>query len=277
MNIARVFARKTSATPNDALAFTGPPPRNLLDIDQINISVTFSYDIQKAEQLAEAWRKVGVPVKIGGAALGDKGGVFVPGFYLKKGYVITSRGCSSTKDCWFCSVKSREGDLRELPVTEGNIILDNNILACSDTHIKSVFEMLKNQTKRPVFSGGIEARRLKSWHIDLLREVKTKRLYCAYDNVSDYEPLVQAGKLLRDGGITRKSHTARCYVLCGYMGDTFEKAEKRMRDAWSAGFLPFSMLYRDKSGEAQHEWAKFQRAWTRPQIVYSQLKEGING
>ena len=37
------------------------------------------------------WRQVGVPVKIGGPAYNEHGGDFVPGRYLKKGYVITSR------------------------------------------------------------------------------------------------------------------------------------------------------------------------------------------
>ena len=63
---------------------------------------------------------LGVPVHMGGPAFNMPGGDFVPGMYLKKGYVITSRGCPNR--CWFCSVPRREGGrLRELPITEGNI------------------------------------------------------------------------------------------------------------------------------------------------------------
>ena len=102
MKIARVFPRRTTATPDDTLAFTTPPPKELPDIDEVHISVTFTYDMDKAEQLAEAWLKVGVPVKRGGVAMGEPGGEFVPSMYLKHGYVITSRGCDNT--CWFCSV-----------------------------------------------------------------------------------------------------------------------------------------------------------------------------
>ena len=275
LNIARVFPRRTNATPNDALAFTSPPPKVTPNVDEVHISVTFSYDIEKAEQLAEAWAKTGLPIKMGGPAFGMPSGDFVPGLYLKKGYVITSRGCNNS--CWFCSVPKREGGLRELPITEGNVILDDNLLACSENHIRGVFAMLKNQPDKPVFTGGLEARLLKPWHVDLLREVKTKRLYCAYDTENDYEPLIHAGKLFRGGGITRNSHTARCYVLIGYPNDTMDKAETRLRNAWSAGFFPYAMLYRNESGDVRHEWAKFQRAWARPQIVYSQLKEVKNG
>ena len=70
----------------------------------------------------------------------------MPGMYLKKGYVITSRGCPNR--CWFCSVPRREGGrLRELPITEGNIVLDDNLLACSRQHIEAVFEMLGRQER----------------------------------------------------------------------------------------------------------------------------------
>jgi len=49
----------------------------------------------KAEQLAEAWHKTGLPILIGGAAFNQPSGDFVPGRYLKEGYVITSRGCNN--------------------------------------------------------------------------------------------------------------------------------------------------------------------------------------
>jgi len=273
MRIARVFPRRTNATPDDELTFTSLPPRVLPEISEVNISVTFSFDINKAEQLAEAWSKTGLPVKLGGPALSDKGGPFEPGKYLRKGYVITSRGCPNKNGCWFCSVPIREGSIRELPITVGWNVLDSNLLACSEIHIRAVSNMLKQQPERPVFTGGLEARLLRAWHVDLLREVKTKRLYCAYDNPDDYEALIHAGKLLRDGGITKSSHTARCYVLIGYPGDKFEKAEKRLREAWTAGFLPFAMLYRNEKGEVMPDWTHFQRMWARPHIVHHLLKE----
>ncbi|MDR2972312.1 MAG: hypothetical protein LBU83_10345, partial [Bacteroidales bacterium] len=102
---------------------------------------------------------------MGGAAMGDSGGDFVPGMYLKHGHVITSRGCIKERNCWFCSVWSREGEIRELPITNGWIINDSNILACSEKHIRAVFEMLSRQPKRPVFSGGLDSRLLKEWHV----------------------------------------------------------------------------------------------------------------
>ena len=211
--VIRVFPRRTAATPDDALAFTSPPPKEVPEANEVHISTAFTYDIPKAETLAEAWAKTGLPVSIGGPAFNQPGGDFVPGLYLKHGYVITSRGCN--RRCWFCSVPAREGGkLRELPITSGHNVLDDNLLACSERHIRDVFAMLKQQAKRPadgrrpVFTGGLEAALLRPWHVELLREVKAARMYFAYDTPGDYEPLVQAGRLLRDGGITKASQRA---------------------------------------------------------------------
>ena len=271
MRIARVFARRTKATPDDSLAFTTPPPKDLPDVDEVHVSTVFTYDLPKAEALAEAWSRTGLPVKLGGPAHNQPGGDFVPGLYLRHGYVITSRGCPNR--CTYCSVPAREGGkLRELPITDGWNVLDDNLLACSEGHIRDVFAMLKQQEKRPVFTGGLEAAILREWHVGLLREVKAARMYFAYDSPSELEPLVEAGKLLRDGGITKASHRAACYVLVGYPGDTMDAADARLRAAWGAGFVPYAMLYRDDTGAVNADWRRFQRAWVRPEIVLSRLK-----
>lgn len=54
MKIARVFPRRTTATPDDELVFFGPPPLLILpEIDEVHISVAFTYDRPKAEELAK--------------------------------------------------------------------------------------------------------------------------------------------------------------------------------------------------------------------------------
>lgn len=270
MKIIRVFPRKTAATPDDANVRIACPPGLFDEVDEVHISVTWTYDLPFADRLAEQWKQV-APVKIGGPATGEKGGGFTPGMYLKKGYVITSRGCPNR--CWFCSVWKREGqEVRELPITEGYNLLDDNILACSDNHIKSVFSMLaegKKKYGKPVeFTGGLEAARLKQWHVDALRRLCPKQLFFAYDTPDDLDPLITAGKMLLASGFTKQSHTLRCYVLCGYPGDSFTSAEKRMHDTISAGFVPMAMLYRDRTGNCNPEWSRWQRTWARPAIMF---------
>ena len=170
MPILRVSPRETKATPKDNYVAIGSPGLFVPeDISEIHISVAFTWDLLQAEILAEQWSCYG-NVKIGGPATGMRGENFTPGIYLKHGYTITSRGCHN--HCWFCSVPKREGSLRELPITDGWNLLDDNILACSEHHIKAVFDMLKRQKHKPEFKGGIEAKLLKSWHVELFRQVK---------------------------------------------------------------------------------------------------------
>ena len=273
VKIARVFPRKTRATPNDDLVFTDCPPMFALEIDEVHISVAFTYDMKHAEWLAMQWRAVGVPIKMGGPAFNAPGGDFVPGLYLKEGYTITSRGCHN--NCWFCAVPKREGKLRELTIHDGWNVLDDNLLACSDDHVEAVFKMLARQDKNPEFTGGLEAKIFKKWHAERLHEIKTKRMYFAYDTPDDYEPLVNAGRLLQDAGFKMSSHIMCCYVLIGYKGDTFEKAEKRLTDTIKAGFVPYAMLFKDQAGNIDTEWAKFQREWCRPKIVMTKIAKVV--
>jgi hypothetical protein len=273
MKIARVFPRKTSMTPTDPLAFSDdqPPMLSIPDVDAVHVSVTFTWDMPKAEQMAEAWRALGVPVEMGGPAFNLPGGEFIPGRYVKVGATITSRGCPN--HCWFCAVPKREKGLRELTIKDGWNILDDNILACSEGHIRAVFDMLKRQPQRAEFTGGLEARILKPWHAALLREIKAKRMYFAYDTPDDYEPLVAAGKIMQQEGHRFESHSMACYCLIGYKGDTFEKAEKRLVDTVKAGFMPYAMLYRDQNGSKNQMWGKFQREWLRPEILGVKVKK----
>lgn len=114
--IIRVFPTKTNATPDDELVRIREVPSLFDEADEVHISVAFTWDIPWAEWAARQWERV-APVKIGGPAYNEPGGEFVPGMYMKKGYVITSRGCPNR--CWFCAVPKREGgQLRELPVRD---------------------------------------------------------------------------------------------------------------------------------------------------------------
>jgi hypothetical protein len=269
MKVVRVFPRRTNATPTDALAVTGEPDL-FSEADRVHISVAFTWDLPEAERLYKRWKHV-APTEMGGPATGAPGGDFIPGMYLKKGYVITSRGCPNR--CWFCSVWKREGALRELPITEGYNVLDDNFLSCSDAHIKAVFSMLEKQGERPEFTGGLEPSKLKRWHIDEMARLKTKQMFFAYDGPEDREPLYEAGKMLRASGVTIRSRVPRAYCLVGYPKDTFEAATKRLEECLQFGFIPMAMLYRDNTGGRDPAWTRFAWPWARPAIVLFKYKE----
>lgn len=274
--ILRVFPVRTNATPDDEYAVVGEPPLFLpKDVAEVHVSATFSWHLQEAERLAAAWSRI-APVMIGGPATGQRGEDFVPGMYLKRGYVITSRGCPN-RECWFCSVGAREGGtVRELPVTEGWNVLDDNLLACSDAHIEAVFHMLLAQKKkghRILLTGGLEAARLKGWHIEWFKVLRPQRMYFAYDTPGDLPPLEEAARLFREAGYGTKK-ILYSYGLVGYPGDTLRAAEERMQTIKRLGFTPMAMLFRDASNrEPCREWRRFQTAWARPAAIYAKVRD----
>ena len=82
-------------TPTDDLAFVGLPTIEHLamDIDSVHISVTFSWDLEKAEELYEAWQMLGVPVEVG-TKTHYKDGIFV--FQVLQRCSFVSRSAAST-------------------------------------------------------------------------------------------------------------------------------------------------------------------------------------
>ena len=269
--LARVFPRKTKASPTDAMCFFGPPDM-FVEADEVHVDVTFTADIPKAERLADQWRYV-APVKIGGVALGDPGCEFVPGKYIKLGYTFTSRGCP--RRCWFCSVWKRQPEATPLPITEGWNVLDDNLLACPEPHVRAVFAMLRRQKRRVEFTGGLEALSLQDYQVGLLADLKPRpNCFFAYDPGDPFETLKSAADRMLAAGFTRRSHRLRCYVLIGYPKDTFATAETRLRDMVAIGFTPMAMLWEPETPSAEKyrpgpEWHGFQRRWVRPAIIHA--------
>jgi hypothetical protein len=276
--IIRVFPRKTKATPDDEMAWFGPPTIQALKLepDEVHVSVTFTYDKAKAEQLAEDWRPLGVPVKIGGVAYGDNSLEFIPGRYIKPGYTITSRGCP--RRCWFCGVWKKWPEANALPIHDGWNVLDDNLLACKRDHVEAVFAMLRRQKRRVAFTGGLEALSLQDYQVDLLASLKPKpAMFWAYDPGDAFETLEYAARRMLQAGFTRESHRLQSYCLIGYPKDTMAAAEKRLTDLLSIGLTPYAMLWQPETpSQEKHapgeEWRAFTRRWRRPAIIHAKNK-----
>jgi len=271
LRIVRVFPRRTRATPDDALAYVGSPDL-FAEGDEVHISVTFTYDKNRAEQLAEEWRWV-APVKLGGVAYGDDSLEFIPGRYVKPGYTITSRGCP--RRCWFCGVWKKWPTPNVLPIYDGWNILDDNLLACPREHVEAVFAMLRRQNRRVEFTGGLEAAALEDYQVDLLASLTPRpNMFFAYDPGDEFETLQHAARRLLDAGFTPQSHRLRCYVLIGYPKDTFDLATARLRQMLDIGMTPMAMLWRPETPSQERrapapEWRAFQRRWARPAIIHA--------
>lgn len=271
MSILRVFPRRTSYTPDDPLVRIGRPEAFDvgIDVDEIHISVPFTWDMDEAEQLAEEWEGVArKPVKIGGPAYNSPAFDFVPGMYVRKGIVFTSRGCNN--NCPWCGVRKIEGKLRELPVCEGNVIQDNNFLQCSRQHKDKVFDMLRTQ-HGICFRGGLEPDLIDDHFISNIQSLRIAELWLACDTDAALPTFKKVCAKLKAAGFPRWK--IRCYSLIGH---DMEKEEIRNREIYNAGAVPFSQLEMDFTRvkkEYSHEWKSFQRTWQRPAAIAAHMKE----
>jgi hypothetical protein len=201
-------------------------------------------------------------VTLGGPAFDDPGDDFEPGLFIKPGIIFTSRGCPH--HCPFCLVPKREGNIMELPIRPGHIIADNNLLACSRPHIEAVFDMLSQQRRGAVFSGGLDATLLQPWHIDLIRGLpRLGGVWFACDSAAAIKPLQRAAEMLTWLDIKKK----RCYCMIGL--GSIQEAEARLERVYALGFLPFAQLYRPADScqampPYDWHWKALARKWSRP-------------
>lgn len=259
----RVFPRKTKWTPTDELSFIGDPPMIRPDPQPVHVSCTFTWDIPKALRLQQAWGQYYDDVQIGGPAFQSPNNDFIPGRYMKEGVTITSRGC--IRKCPWCFVPQWEGVIRELPITDGWIIQDNNLLACSREHIEAVFEMLKRQPEPIEFKGGLDGRLLEEWHIDLFNQIRIGELWFACDTPAEIKTLERVADLTADYSPNKK----RCFVMIGFNGESMKQALKRLFLVYHMGFDPFCQLYQsDKPTAYSHKWRNLARYWQRPAIYH---------
>ena len=265
MDVIRVFPRKTSMTPTDDLAFFGDPPLELPDHSRVDICCIFTWDKKSAELLFERWKdRTDKPVRLGGPAYNSPMNDFAPGLYLKQGVTFCSRGCPN--HCHYCFVPKREGPLREIEISPGNIIQDNNFLACSKKHKESAYEMLKKQ-KAIKFQGGLEPGRLSDWDIEQMRGLNIHELWLACDTKADFGDLKKAAERLYLAGFSQAK--IRCYVL---IGDDFSENVARLRAVFESGCLPFAQLFQgEERKEYSREWRSLAKTWSRPAAMKAEM------
>jgi hypothetical protein len=163
--------------------------------------------------------------------------------------------------------------LRELPVTEGNIINDNNFLQCSIAHQDNVFNMLRDQ-RNIKFSGGLQCNLLDKHFVDNVAKLRIAEIWLACDTDAELPSLITATAMLRDAGFTRRH--IRCYVL---VGDDMAANERRLRKIYNAGAMPFAQLFRAPDRhktEYNTDWRKFSAMWSRPAATIAHMERGTD-
>ena len=277
-----MFPTKTSMTPIDKDAYYDTPDLFTPQYDEAHISITFTWDIEKGRRIANAWDKHAKKIKVGGVAIdGETDQPFQSGMYLKKGITITSRGCPN--NCKFCQVRHSLIEFDNFP--EGNIVQDNNILACSDRHWRLVLSMLKKQ-KAIEFKGGLEKYRITPQVAEDLRGLRIKTLWLACDSPNDIKPLETAVRILHKAGFKREQ--IYCFVLIGHnLLEENQRLEKCLNlftykdeedNERYMGVKPFAQLFRDKYDRVRYsrEYKQFARKWSRPACYYHLKKDLVN-
>lgn len=88
--IARVFPRRTSATPHDELAFVGAITMETIaaiaraEPSEIHISATFTWDLPDVDELYESYSVFGVPVEVGGPPSAIGWATLCRGMYIRR-------------------------------------------------------------------------------------------------------------------------------------------------------------------------------------------------
>lgn len=162
-------------------------------------------------------------------------------------YGFLTRGCP--RKCPFCIVSDKEGsksvkvaDLSEWWNGQKNIkLLDPNILACPD-HI-SLLEQLRDSKAYIDVTQGMDARLLSDTNLEVIKDIKIKRIHFAWDNPKDK---VVPEKLKLFKGYTKNLKTDyvkhKCYVLTNYWS-TLEEDLYRVYWLRDNGFDPYVMIY----------------------------------
>jgi hypothetical protein len=256
-------------SPMDEDSYFGPPDLFTPKYDEVHISVVFTWDIYKVISLHKNWLNHGKIIKVGGPAYhGESIDGFKAGMYLRQGITITSRGCPFR--CPWCFIKQDLIEIDDFP--EGNIIQDNNLLACSRQHLDKVFSMLSKQ-HRIQFSGGLDSRLLTDSIVERLRGLKIYQLFLSYDDPLRFNSILFVAEKLKR---YFRRNQLRCYVLIGFGDDTIPEAEERLKAIFEIGFIPYAMLYRNKNGDfpqPKREWKRLQKRWCRPAIIKSKFRD----
>lgn len=168
---------------------------------------------------------------------------------------FTQRGCRLK--CPFCVVPRKEGDVTEEnpigdlwrgdPWPREIILLDNDFFG--QPRWSDRIEEMRNGRFKVAFSQGINARALTDETAAAIASVdyrddqmKTKRIYTAWDNRKDEDRLFRGLDLLVKHGV--KPDQIMVYILVGYWpGETEDDREHRRRRLREFGCRPYPMPY----------------------------------
>ena len=227
--------------------------------DTLYLSVPFTWLLEEAQQRASLHRgrvvAGGPAVSLCGApwAITDEPSPIEPLLLHNPCATFTTRGCPNA--CAFCAVPRIEGEFRELTTWRpAPVICDNNLLAASRAHFERVVDSLR-PFRAVDFNQGLEARLLRPWHLDLLRQLRVVKLRFAADTEADVQPVSDAIAMARRHGFREFG----VYCLVGWQ-DTPASAIARLEAIRALGVRPTPMRYQPLDATARNAYVP--AGWT---------------
>jgi len=175
---------------------------------------------------------------------------------------FSTRGCP--RNCDFCIVKEKEGDIREVglgAIKHSKVILmDNNFLALPSW--KEKLQYFINNDIKVNFNQGLDIRLIDDEKAEMLsrvkyydRKFKRRQIYFAFDDPK-LEPIVRE-KLKILLKYIQPPQRIMVYILCGY-NTTLEEDMHRYKVLWEEfGVLPYVQIYNNRKGRILHLFAKW--------------------
>lgn len=245
--------------------------------DELALSVAFTWHLPAARglALANSHRRV----RIGGPAadlmpeyLADTAaevGGHWPWAVLSHNPDATRTTYGCRRSCPWCGVRRIEGPFEECRSwPDKRILIDNNLLMASQAHFKRVCGLLANHRK--VDLQVLDARLLRRWHVDLLRDLDLGYIRFAWDTPEEEAPALTAARTMFAAGLPRRRVTI-CSLINA--GETEEEALYRHETTRAEGFRCFPMRFQPldtlrKNSYVDPAWdearlRRFVRYWSR--------------
>jgi len=280
-NTYNLATSKLAALYSDALMVKYPakptPLDYALNADRlIKISAIFSWDLPMLREVVDDARHYGQQVQIGGpAVIHNEADLQWPDDAVSVSHIHeaehiagdypmtwTSRGC--IRNCPWCIVPSIEGRVMDEydDLVYAPLILDNNFLACSTTHIERVLKMWSG--KKVDWNQGLDARlytpafrRLVAQH-----DVRPITWRFAYDSGGVGRHVQRAVEDLRNNGVTTRR--IRIYLLFNHDEDIPE-AIARADEIIAWGASPYPMAYKPLDWLSRDYYISPQ--WSRSKVI----------
>lgn len=181
-------------------------------------------------------------------------------------YGFLTRGCP--RHCAFCIVGDKEGlysrkvaDLTEFWSGQKNIkLLDPNLLACRE-HLE-LLQQLVDSAAYVDFTQGLDIRLTTPENVELLNQMRIKRLHFAWDN--PMENLVPWFEEFTSQYKRKDPSRKIVYVLTNF-GSTMEENLYRVYTLRELGYDPYIMIYDKPNAPREIRWLQ---RWVNNKAIF---------